>query len=203
VLVVRWSEIDFEAHVWTVAAARMKRGREHRVPLSRRALAILERLSSAKTSEWVFPGHKPGAPLSVMALEMVLRRMKVEGVTVHGFRSAFRDWCGEETGFSREVAGAALAHFAGDATEVHTGAGTRLKSGARSWRRGLTISNPARAQMSIDWRARTPATRAKKDGRLEIRRIPASLSIHAFARIELGLPVLRKALAAEQEHRDW
>ena len=69
------------------------------------------------TGEFVFPGQRPGKPLSGMAMEMMLRRMKVEGVTVHGFRSSFRDWCGEVSTFPREVAEAALAHVAGDATE--------------------------------------------------------------------------------------
>jgi integrase len=117
VLGARWPEIDLAAKVWTVPARRMKAAQQHRVPLSSRALAILERLAEAKSSEFVFPGQKPGAPHSIMALEMVLRRMKVEGATVHGFRSAFRDWAGDCTHFPREIAEAALAHAAGDMTE--------------------------------------------------------------------------------------
>jgi integrase len=103
--------------VWTVPAARMKGGREHRVALSRRALAILEKLNTARTSEYVFTGQRPGTPLSGMAMEMILRRMKIDSATVHGFRSSFRDWCGEVSTFPREVAEAALAHVAGDQTE--------------------------------------------------------------------------------------
>jgi integrase len=95
----------------------MKAGKEHRVSLSGRALTILERLAEVKTGAFIFPGQRPSQGLSGMAMEMVLRRMKIEGVTVHGFRSAFRDWCGEETSFPRELAEAALAHVAGDATE--------------------------------------------------------------------------------------
>jgi integrase len=68
----------------------MKAGREHRVPLSRRALKIVKAMHECRNGDFVFPGQKPGKPLSVMALEMVLRRMKIEGATVHGFRSAFR-----------------------------------------------------------------------------------------------------------------
>lgn len=117
VLGARWAEFDLEAKVWTVPAARMKAGREHRVPLSRRALAILEELAKGRTGEFVFAGQRAGKPLSGMAMEMLLRRLKAESVTVHGFRSAFRDWCGEATSFPREVAEAALAHVAGDATE--------------------------------------------------------------------------------------
>jgi integrase len=117
VLGARWEEIDFERAVWTVPATRMKGGREHRVPLSSRALAILKRLDEARISEFVFPGQRQGKPLSGMAMEMILRRMNADGVTVHGFRSSFRDWCGEVSTFPREVAEAALAHVAGDATE--------------------------------------------------------------------------------------
>jgi integrase len=88
----------------------MKAGREHRVPLSRRALKILKAMREARDSDFVFPGQKSGKPLSVMALEMVLRRMKIDDVTVHGFRSAFRDWAAECTNFTNEVCEAALAH---------------------------------------------------------------------------------------------
>jgi integrase len=112
----RWDEFDLDARVWTVPAARMKAGREHRVPLSARAVEILRAMEQKRFSDLVFPGVKVGRPLSVMALEMVLRRMKVD-VTVHGFRSAFRDWAGERTSFPREVAEAALAHLVGDAVE--------------------------------------------------------------------------------------
>jgi integrase len=117
VLGARWLEIDLATKVWAVPAARMKAAREHRIPLSAAALAILEKLAEAKTGEYVFPGRSADRPLSVMAMEMVLRRMKVEGVTVHGFRSAFRDWAGNETHFAREIAEAALSHVVGDKAE--------------------------------------------------------------------------------------
>ncbi len=94
----------------------MKGGREHRVPLSARAIQILKGMQMRKVSEFVFAGSKPHRPLSVMALQMVLRCAKVDA-TVHGFRSAFRDWSGERTTFPREVAEAALAHLVGDQTE--------------------------------------------------------------------------------------
>ena len=118
VIGARWDEIDFEGRVWTVPATRMKGTRVHRVPLSSRALVILKKLREARTSDFIFPGKRLGRPLSGMALEMILRRMKASNVTVHGFRSSFRDWCGRDfLGFPREVAEAALAHIAGDATE--------------------------------------------------------------------------------------
>jgi integrase len=116
VLGAKWSEIDSAARIWTVPAIRMKAGREHRVPLSARAMVIVEQMKKVCTSDYVFPGYRQGRPLCSIAFGMVLRRMQVP-VTVHGFRSAFRDWCGEVTDFPRELAEAALAHVVGDATE--------------------------------------------------------------------------------------
>lgn len=116
VMGARWAEMDLEGKVWTVPSNRMKAGRVHRVPLSGRALEIVKALGEVKTGQFVFPGVKAGKPLSIMALEMVLRRMSVD-VTVHGFRSSFRDWAGNETSFPREIAEQALAHVIGDKAE--------------------------------------------------------------------------------------
>jgi integrase len=96
----------------------MKAGREHRIPLSRRAAAIVEMLHQTRSSDFVFPGHKAHSPLSGMALEMVLRRMKIDNVTVHGFRSSFRDWAAECTNFPNEVCEAALAHVVKNKAEA-------------------------------------------------------------------------------------
>jgi integrase len=90
VLGARWDEFDLDRALWTVPAQRMKAGREHRVPLSRRALHIVRALHDNRDGDFVFPGQKAGNPLSVTGLNMVLRRMKINDVTVHGFRSAFR-----------------------------------------------------------------------------------------------------------------
>jgi integrase len=117
VLRARWDEFDLERAVWTVPAVRMKAGREHRVPLSPRALRIVTDLADSRTSDFVFPGEKPARPLSAMSLEMVLRRMKIENATVHGFRSSFRDWAGNETEYPRELTETALAHVIGDKAE--------------------------------------------------------------------------------------
>lgn len=119
VIGARWNEIDLENELWTVPAGRMKAGREHRAPLSARALEILQYVSplKAEPDAFVFPGGKEGRGLSVMAMTMMLRRCGKGDYTVHGFRSAFRDWAGEETDTPREVAEAALAHVVGDATE--------------------------------------------------------------------------------------
>jgi integrase len=132
VLGARWSEINMAAKVWTVPAGRMKAAREHRIPLADCALAILEKLSEARTGDLVFSGQRAGKALSSMAMEMVLRRMRLDGVTVHGFRSAFRDWAGNETHFPREVAEAALAHVIGDKAEQAYRRGDALEK-----RRGL------------------------------------------------------------------
>src|SRR5829696_8930363 len=113
----RWDEIDRNARVWTVPPDRMKGGREHRVPLSHRALEILDRVETIRTSDYVFPGKLRAAPLSAATMHQVLRRMNVENATVHGFRSSFRDWAGECTSFPREIAEAALAHVVGNDTE--------------------------------------------------------------------------------------
>jgi integrase len=112
VIGVRWSEIDLINKTWTVPAGRMKAGREHRVPLSTRALAILEEMHAHRHADdgFVFPGGKPGKPLSNMAFLMLLRRMGRDDLTTHGFRSSFRDWVAERTNFPADVAEMALAH---------------------------------------------------------------------------------------------
>jgi integrase len=110
VLGARWEEFDLDQGVWTVPAGRMKGARQHRVPLSRPAVKILKAMQECRNGDFVFPGQKPNTPLSVMAMQMVLRRMRVEDVTVHGFRSAFRDWAAECTNYPNEVCEAALAH---------------------------------------------------------------------------------------------
>ena len=117
ILGMRWPEIDFDKKIWAVPADRMKAGREHRVPLSPRAVAILRKLEKVKTGEFVFAGQARNKPLSNMAMEMVLRRMKTQDATVHGFRSSFRDWAGNVSNFPREIVETALAHVIGDKAE--------------------------------------------------------------------------------------
>ncbi|WP_027230709.1 site-specific integrase [Phyllobacterium sp. UNC302MFCol5.2] len=117
VLNAKWDEVDLKHAIWTVPASRMKAGRKHEVPLSPRAVAILNGLSETRRNDFVFPGERKDRPLSASTLEMLLRRMKIKPFTPHGFRSSFRDWTGDETSFPRELAEAALAHAVGDATE--------------------------------------------------------------------------------------
>ena len=105
-----WDEVDLDGKLWVVAATRMKAGREHRVPLSAAAMAVLEQMKEIRESEFVFAGGKRGKPLSNMAMLAVLKRMGRGDLTTHGFRSTFRDWAAECTNFPREVVEMALAH---------------------------------------------------------------------------------------------
>ena len=117
VLGAKWTEIDVDAGLWTVPPERLKTGkktrRPHVVPLSDRALAIISEMSAIRVSDYVFPGQFDGEPLSDMAFLMLLKKRMGLRVTAHGFRSSFRDWCGDETNFPREVAEAALGHVVG------------------------------------------------------------------------------------------
>lgn len=106
----QWPEIDLDAGVWTVPAERMKAGIEHRVPLSGPAVQILREMTAIHSAEFVFPGGKRGRSLSNMAMLKTLERMSRDDLTVHGFRSSFRDWASETTAFPSEVVEAALAH---------------------------------------------------------------------------------------------
>jgi len=117
-----WNELNLEKGIWTIPADRIKAGREHRVPLSEAALKLLRRLEPERDESqkvhYVFKGGRRGKPLSNMAMLTLLRRMKRKDVTVHGFRSTFRDWAAEQTNFPREVAEAALAHAIEDKVEA-------------------------------------------------------------------------------------
>ncbi len=132
---MRWGEINLQTSVWSCPAVRMKGGKVHRVPLSQPALALLRsiRPKNAAADALVFPGAKPGKPLSDMSLTAVLRRMneveegepmpwldpvQEEVITVHGFRSSFRVWAGECAPYPREVVEAALAHTIKDKAEA-------------------------------------------------------------------------------------
>ena len=113
----KWSEVDLVGKVWTISGERMKAGKEHRVPLSDAAVALLEAMPRLKGSDYVFPAPRGGA-LSDMALSAVLKRMDRNDLTVHGFRSTFRDWAGETTAYPREVIEHALAHQLKDKAEA-------------------------------------------------------------------------------------
>ncbi|MCK1450439.1 integrase arm-type DNA-binding domain-containing protein [Bradyrhizobium sp. 35] len=112
----RWSEIDLDAKLWTIPAVRMKANKEHRVPLSGRSLEILKALP--REDGFVFPGGRKGVPISNMAMAGVLKRMDRFEITVHGFRSTFRDWAAERTGYPNHVVEMALAHVIGNKVEA-------------------------------------------------------------------------------------
>lgn len=118
VIQARWDEIDLPGKVFTIPAERMKAKREHRVPLSPPAIKLLKDMAKRKESEWVFPSIRAGRPLSNMAMLALLKRMKRADLTVHGFRSTFRDWAAEQTNFPSDVAEMALAHSIRDKTEA-------------------------------------------------------------------------------------
>jgi integrase len=118
-----WNEIDLNARLWTVPAQRMKGGREHRVPLSDRAVELLKNIVPASdpsqpSTGFVFEGARAGRPLSNMAFLMLLRRMKCADSTGHGFRSTFKDWASERTNYPGEASEMALAHTVSDKVEA-------------------------------------------------------------------------------------
>ena len=118
VLGAEWREVDDAEALWVIPAKRMKAGREHRVPLSKRAVQVLQRAKELTGGTgFIFPGQRAGRPLSNMVFLTMLRRMKLS-ITAHGFRSSFRDWASEATSFSREVAEMALAHVVENRVEA-------------------------------------------------------------------------------------
>jgi integrase len=113
-----WNEIDLASATWSIPKARMKAGREHRVPLNAGALRVLGEMKALRTSDFVFPGGKADRPLSNMALLTTLKRMKRGDLTTHGFRSTFRDWAAETTDHPGEVIEMALAHVVANKVEA-------------------------------------------------------------------------------------
>ncbi len=132
VLKARWNELDLEKGVWVIPASRMKAKIEHRVPLSDPALAILRCLPRLPDNDHIFPGNKKGKPLSDMAMTMQLRRMDRTDITVHGFRSSFRDWAAEQTNYPHQTCEHALAHRISDKAEAAYRRGDQFEK-----RRGL------------------------------------------------------------------
>jgi integrase len=117
VLGAKWDEIDFQTKTWLIPAGRMKGGRQHKVPLSTSAVALLKSLYTVADNEHVFIGGRNGG-LSGMSLSSVLLRMKRTDITVHGFRSTFRDWAAERSSFPNHVIEMALAHVVGNKVEA-------------------------------------------------------------------------------------
>lgn len=113
-----WSEIDLDQKIWTIPSARMKMEREHRVALSDAAIELLDSMPRVDGCEYIFPGARQIRPMSDMTLTAVLRRMDRDDITVHGFRSTFRDWSAEATNFPHELAEMALAHAVSNKVEA-------------------------------------------------------------------------------------
>ncbi len=155
-----WGEVDLAAKVWTVPGTRMKAGLEHRVPLCPAALAVLTTMHTpdARAADPVFPGGKATGGLSNMAMTAVLRRMKRADLTVHGFRSSFRDWAAEMNPAPREVAEGALAHTLRDKVEAAYRRGDLLDRRAKlmeDW--AAFLARPADAGAVVPIRGRTQA----------------------------------------------
>ena len=117
VLSMKKDEVDQHAAVWTVPAPKIKAGRPHRVPLVDRALQIIRECAATSDDDFIFPGQRPGRPLSNRAVELTMKKLTADA-TLHGFRSSFRDWVGDATRYPRELAESALAHAVGDQTEA-------------------------------------------------------------------------------------
>ena len=113
-----WSALDFANRTWTIPSSRMKGGREHRVPLSHTAMAVLEAMRAVRVSEFVFPGMRDGRSVASRTIQDFVTRIANGEITTHGFRSSFRDWAAERTSFPREVAEMALAHAIPSAVEA-------------------------------------------------------------------------------------
>jgi len=170
VIGARFGEMDLLDKTWTLPAARMKSGREHRVPLSPRALAILKEMQVHRHADdaFVFPGAKRGRPLSNMTFLMLLRRMGRGYVTTHGFRSSFRDWAAERTNFPAEVAEMALAHTVSDKTVAaynRSDLFDKRRRLMRAWADFLTKEPPGAAHRS---RASQNATRPTRKAGAEL-----------------------------------
>jgi len=149
----RWDEI--EGDVWTVPAERMKSARQHAVPLSKRALEILAQMRAQRSGDLMFPGRDGSKPLGATGLRHVLKQLGRSDGTVHGFRSAFRDWAGDHTAFPREVAEAALGHAIGDKVEAAYRRGSALEKRRKlmeAWARFCAV--PAAAGKVVPLRGR-------------------------------------------------
>ena len=130
---LRWDEIDVDKSVWTIPAGRMKSKKPHRIPLSSDALALFQAMKVVRRSDFVFAGDRPNRPLSNMAFLQLLKRLGRSDLTVHGFRSSFRDWAAERTAYPNEVAEMALAHAVPDKVEAAYRRGDLLAKRQR-WR---------------------------------------------------------------------
>lgn len=151
VIGAKWDELDLDNGLWIVPAERMKARKEHRVPLSEAAQAIIRQMQDQKLNEFVFPGTRLGKPISNMAMLKTLERMGRNGITVHGFRSTFRDWAAETTAYPSEVVEMALAHVVDNKVEA-------------AYRRGDLFVK--RQRLMIEWAKYCAKTGAAEKGKV-------------------------------------
>jgi integrase len=157
VIGARWDEINLTERLWVVPASRMKANKEHRVPLSDAAVAIMQAMAMLRQGDYAFPGARAGRSLSQMAMLMLLRRMGRGELTTHGFRSTFRDWCAEQTSFPAEVAEMALGHTVNNKVEAAYRRGdlfARRRELAEAWAR-YCAGEPDESGVVVPLRATT------------------------------------------------
>lgn len=146
-----WSELNLAERAWIVPAQRMKAGKGHRIPLSARTLSIIKEMHGLRHADdgFVFPGGKPGKPLSNMAFLMLLRRMERSDLTAHGFRATFKTWSSERTSFQKEIVEASLAHTVGGKVEQAYMRGDMFEKRRRLMQQWATFcTSPAQDQQS-------------------------------------------------------
>ncbi|MEP9386469.1 integrase arm-type DNA-binding domain-containing protein [Mesorhizobium sp. KR9-304] len=178
-----WQEVDFDSGMWTIPAERMKASREHRVPLSSRAVEILKALPREEGNPHVFIGAGRSRPLSNMAMLMTLRRMERADLTVHGFRSTFRDWAAEQTAYPNEMLEMALAHTVGDKTEA-------------AYRRGDMVEK--RRRLMDDWAVFCDKGKSTADNVTPIRK---PVTVERLADLKMGLTNSRKDLRLNRQEK--
>ena len=175
----RWSEFDLAHKLWAIPASRMKAGREHRVPLSEPAMAVLREMAQFGSEGFVFPGLKAASGLSDVALAKAVDA----GATVHGFRSTFRDWAAETTAYPRELAEAALAHALSDKVEAAYQRGDLLEK-----RRAMMTAWAAFCGQAMR-PGEVVRLRTLAQGALTMPREPPELTLISIPQIERGRPL--------------
>ena len=155
ILNAKWSEFDLKKAIWTIPAFRMKAGHEHRIPLTTRGVEILRSLHKLPHNIHVFPGNGRGKPLSSMAMSMLLRRMERNDITVHGFRSTFRDWASEQTSFPHETCEHALAHRISDKAEAAYRRGDQFEKRRKLMEAWASFCEPRRSAKILPLKRKT------------------------------------------------
>jgi integrase len=157
ILNAKWSEFDLKKAIWTIPAKRMKAGHEHRIPLTGRVLTVLKSLEGLPHDVYVFPGRARGKSLSPMPMRMLLRRMERTEITVHGFRSTFRDWASEQTSFPHETCEHALAHRISDKAEAAYRRGDQFEKRRKLMEAWASFCEPRSANKVLSFKGKAPS----------------------------------------------